>query len=654
MLVRQKVITATIITCIIIVILATTAYILAADRIGRDQLAPQISRSFADIFQIQLLHNSDDIFALQTLANSMVKHYQIQEIAFYNANNERIIYACSKVCLRKVPIILNTKTVTKIDTDSNRIIYNIHRKHSQKSLKLIIESEVSLAKFFYADTMSTSLLIVTISTLLLFFLYSSIRYWQKTPYKNLLTTIENIQSHPNKNIRFDLKDADTFRLSRALNTLIVINENQKTILTKEKEKAQSARVRAIRLSNETRYINEKLAREITIRSSIESQLTHTRSILNSIIDSMPSALFTIDNNGYIIQCNQQAADWLDCERHPLVGKRLSNYIKELQDFNSLINQSLEESCVKKIERLTLSLPIGIFPADIALYPLKDNTLKGLVIRIDDISQREKMEEVIMQTEKMKSVGGLAAGMAHEINNPLGAILQGVQNIQRRLQVDNEKNQAIAAAHHLDLNAMSGYLEQRQITKFINNIQDAGQRAASIVSNMLQFSRGDQQQLSPTFVKELIERSLNLARADLELKSISIHSSNMDDTLLFYCIPSELEQVILNLLQNSAHALSSYNPDNNWTPQIHLSAEQDESNTYIKVRDNGPGMSKEVRRRIFEPFFTTKDIGAGTGLGLSVSYFIITAHHHGQLDIESKLDEGACFTLTIPNQPHIPK
>jgi PAS domain S-box-containing protein len=654
LLVRQKVITATIFTCIIIVILATAAYILAADRIGREQLSPQISRSFADIFQIQLHQNSNDIFALQTLANSMVQHYQIQEIAFYNADNERIIYACSNACLRKAPIIFNTKTEMKSVTDNDQIIYNIHRGNSQRPLKLIIESEVSLAKFFYADTISTTLLVVSISTLLLFLLYNSIRYWQKSPYKNLLTTIEKIQSHPDKNIRFDLKDADTFQLSQALNTLIVINEDQKMILTKEKEKAESARIRAIRLSNETRYINEKLAREITIRSSIESQLTHTRSILNSIIDSMPSALFTLDNNGYIIQCNQQAADWLGSERQPLVGKRLSNYIKDLNSFNSLINQSLKESCVKKIERLTLSLPIGTFPADIALYPLKGNNLNGLVIRIDDISQREKMEEVIMQTEKMKSVGGLAAGMAHEINNPLGAILQGVQNIQRRIQVDNEKNQEIATAHNLDLNAMSGYLEQRQITKFINNIQDAGKRAASIVSNMLQFSRGDQQQLSPTFVKELIERSLNLARADLELKSIAIHLSNMEETLLFYCIPSEIEQVILNLLQNSAHALSNYNPDNKWTPQIDISAEQDKSNTYIKVRDNGPGMSKEVRRRIFEPFFTTKDIGAGTGLGLSVSYFIITAHHHGQLDIESKPDEGACFTLTIPNQPLIPK
>ena len=124
--------------------------------------------------------------------------------------------------------------------------------------------------------------------------------------------------------------------------------------------------------------------------------------------------------------------------------------------------------MKKVERLKLSLPIGSFPADITLYPLKDNNLTGLVIRIDDISQREKMEEVIVQTEKMKSVGGLAAGMAHEINNPLGAILQGVQNIQRRIQVDNEKNQEVAFQSQLDLKAMWDYLEQRQIIKFINS------------------------------------------------------------------------------------------------------------------------------------------------------------------------------------------
>jgi len=247
-------------------------------------------------------------------------------------------------------------------------------------------------------------------------------------------------------------------------------------------------------------------------------------------------------------------------------------------------------------------------------------------------------------------------MAHEINNPLGAILQGVQNIQRRLNIQSAVNQQVADDKQLDLPAMEQYLEQRQIYKFINNIQDAGQRAASIVSNMLQFSRGNQQQLSETLVKELIDRTLTIARADLDLKSIDIDLTSIEEGKTLYCIPSEIEQVILNLLQNAAQALSDYQPPEQtpWAPKIELDVHQDSLNTYIKVHDNGPGMNAETRRRIFEPFFTTKDIGLGTGLGLSVSYFIITAHHHGQLDIESSPNEGACFTIRLPNEPYTKK
>jgi PAS domain S-box-containing protein len=647
LLVRQKVITATILTCVFITVLATAAYIIAADRVGREQLAPEISRSYADIFQLQLLQNPNDILILQTLANSMVQHYQIKEIALYNAQRERIIYECTYTCVSDLPIHFDPS----IEVPTAQFTYSLSTKHSDEYLNLTIDTDVRLPQFFYADTLSTTLFIVSISTLALFFLYNLIRYWQRAPYRNLLATIKTIQSQPDDKIRFDKNDADTTQLSNALNELIIINEEREQVFKKEKEKSESARIRAIRLSNETRQTNEKLAQEITIRRSIETQLTHTRSFLDSIIDSMPSALFTLDHRGYIIQCNQQAADWLACERQPLVGKRLAHYIDMFDHVDLSFNNKLISE-VKKIERIKLSLPIGDFPADITLYPLKDKNLNGLVIRIDDISQREKMEEVIMQTEKMKSVGGLAAGMAHEINNPLGAILQGIQNIQRRVHPDHEANKRSAEKFNLDLVKMNSYLEERQILKFINNIQDAGKRAASIVSNMLQFSRGNQKSLSHTSVKELLERALNIANADLKLKSIDIYLNEIDTEMMLYCIPSELEQVILNLLQNAAQALLEYQElvvKQDWRPQIHITTEQKNEYTIIKVKDNGPGMDNITRRRIFEPFFTTKDVGLGTGLGLSVSYFIITAHHQGQLDVISSPNQGACFIIKLPNQ-----
>lgn len=647
MLVRQKVITATIITCIFITVLATISYIIAADRVGREQLAPEISRSYADIFQLQLLQNPNDILALQVLAKSMVQHHQVKEIALYNPQRNRIIYECTYTCVSDLPVVFDPLA----QAPTSQFTYGLNTKNSDKHLNLTIETDIKLPRFFYADTLATTLFIVSISTLVLFFLYNLIRYWQRAPYKNLLATIETIQSQPDDKIRFDKNDADTVQLSNALNNLIIINEEREQVFKKEKEKAESARIRAIRLSNETRQTNEKLAQEITIRRSIETQLTHTRSFLDSIIDSMPSALFTLDHRGYIIQCNQQAADWLACERQPLVGKRLAHYI-DMFDHIDLDFDHTQISEVKKFERIKLSLPIGDFPADITLYPLKDKNLNGLVIRIDDISQREKMEEVIMQTEKMKSVGGLAAGMAHEINNPLGAILQSVQNIQRRIHPEQEANKQSAEKFNLDLVAMNSYLDDRHVLKFINNIQDAGKRAASIVSNMLQFSRGNQKSLSHTSVKELLERTLNIAHADLNLKSIAIHLNDIDSKIMLHCIPSELEQVILNLLQNAAQALVEYQvsvTNKNWRPQIHITTEQQNEHTIIKVKDNGPGMDDVTRRRIFEPFFTTKDVGLGTGLGLSVSYFIITAHHQGQLDVVSSPNHGACFIIKLPNQ-----
>jgi len=646
LLVRQKVITATIITCTFITILATISYILAADRVGREQLAPELSRSYADIFQLQLLQKSNDILTLQALANSMVQHYQIKEIALYNAQRDRIIYECTKTCFSNLPVYYDPS----ITVPASQFTYSLNTKNSDEYLNLTIETDVELPQFFYADTLSTTLFIASISTLLLFFLYSIIRHWQRSPYKKLLDTIKNIEIKPDEKIRFDQKDADTAQLSHALNELIELNEDREQVFKKEKEKSESARIRAIRLSNETRKTNDKLAQEITIRRSIETQLTHTRSFLDSIIDSMPSALFTLDQSGYIIQCNQQAADWLACEREPLVGNRLANYIPMFNEIDLQFNEDSTPE-VTKLERVKLSLPIGNFPADITLYPLKDKNLNGLVIRIDDISKREKMEEVIMQTEKMKSVGGLAAGMAHEINNPLGAILQGVQNIQRRIHPEHEVNQQSAEKLDLDLKTMNLYLDDRDILKFINNIQDAGKRAASIVSNMLQFSRGNQKSLTSIAVKDLLESSLTIARADLELKSININVESINENMMLHCIPSELEQVILNLLQNAAQALLEHQGQTtnlDWKPQIAISAEQQDEQIIIKVKDNGPGMDDITRRRIFEPFYTTKDVGQGTGLGLSVSYFIITAHHQGQLDVISSPQQGACFIIKLPN------
>ncbi len=271
--------------------------------------------------------------------------------------------------------------------------------------------------------------------------------------------------------------------------------------------------------------------------------------------------------------------------------------------------------------------------------------------INDITERKQSEEMMIQTEKMMSVGGLAAGMAHEINNPLGGMLQGVQNIQRRLSPGLKKNVQSALLHDIDLNNLQDYLKERKILDFIAGIIESGQRAAKIIKDMLLFSRKSESKMAPTDLLALMENVLDLAGKDYDLKkkhdfrNINIKKDFDSNLPVVACTETEIEQVILNLLANAAWAMANEKSD--VSPQIILRTRIENQMVRIEIEDNGPGMDEEVRKRIFEPFFTTKPPGEGTGLGLSVSYMIITNNHKGTMEVESKLGKGTNFIIKLP-------
>lgn len=275
-----------------------------------------------------------------------------------------------------------------------------------------------------------------------------------------------------------------------------------------------------------------------------------------------------------------------------------------------------------------------------------------MIRIDDITQRLSLEEMMVQSEKMLSVGGLAAGMAHEINNPLGAILHNVQNIRRRLSADLPKNQEHAEQVGVELETVNRYLQSREVPQLLDGIQQAGARAAKIVTHMLSFSRRSNRQMAPCDLPALIDQAVEIAGNDFDL-TIGFDFKGQAiirqfDPLLG-SVPgtaNELEQVLLNLLKNAAQAIH-LREDDSEPGRIILRTRLNPPWAEIQVEDNGIGMSENVRKRTFEPFFTTKEIGQGTGLGLSVSYFIITNNHKGQMEVHSTLGQGTCFTLRLP-------
>jgi signal transduction histidine kinase len=292
-----------------------------------------------------------------------------------------------------------------------------------------------------------------------------------------------------------------------------------------------------------------------------------------------------------------------------------------------------------------------------IYPLLDTTRLGAVIRIDDVTQRIQMEDMMIQSEKMLSLGGLAAGMAHEINNPLGAVVQTAQNIKRRLDPNFKKNISVAIDLNTNMATINAYMKQRDILTFLDNVSTAGERAATIVTNMLQFSRQSDKELQPQNLHHIIERAINIAKNEYDLssgydfKSIEL-IKDFDYTMPDVpCISSEIEQVLLNLLKNASQALTEYKTqkefDMDWYGQVQIYTRAKAKNIEMIIEDNGPGMDDETAKHIFEPFFTTKDVGMGTGLGLSVSFFIITNHHEGQMRVESTLGAGTRFILSLP-------
>jgi len=394
--------------------------------------------------------------------------------------------------------------------------------------------------------------------------------------------------------------------------------------------------------------------DITERLQAVRETQYMRIYLKNMIDSMPSILVAVDQEGMVTQWNAAAVQATGISAEQAVGRDPRELMPIDDQQSALILEAISSGKPVKVERIAVTLKGESRIVDAMAYPLLAGDTIGAVIRIDDVTDRVRMQEMMVQTEKMLSVGGLAAGMAHEINNPLGAILQSCQNIQRRLSEELPANRKTAEELGLDLAVVHQYMESRSILQFLERIQEAGSRASKIVSDMLTFSRRSELHYVPLDLKELFETTVRLASSDYDLKE-DYDIKQVDFVLDIdpelgpvECDKTEIEQVILNLIVNAAQAMAKH-PVEGKTPQITLRTRLEGDYARLEVIDNGPGMEEETRRRLFEPFYTTKDVGVGTGLGLSVSYFIIYDQHQGSMQVESAPGEGARFIIRLPRR-----
>ena len=400
-----------------------------------------------------------------------------------------------------------------------------------------------------------------------------------------------------------------------------------------------------------------IARDITERFEAEERLRQSEAKFVHIFQSSPDAMLLIHlGSERIRDVNEACVRLFGHAREELHGRTTreaelyaneadrDTALRELRDGNEIRN--LEVGMRRKDGEALTCLMSG---AALNIEGEPHN-----LISYHDITEQKKIREMMIQSEKMISVGGIAAGVAHEINNPLGIILQAAQNLMLRTRPDFEKNQEVARELGFDLDGMERYMQARKLDVFLQDIRDAGVRAAAIVRNMLDFTRQGEARRIPCNIREVAAKALSLARSDYDLKKnydfrkIKVEIGEDGAIPPVLCSETEIEQVFLNLFRNAAQAIAD--TPGNEEPRIAVRISAEGGWVRVQVEDNGPGVPPEARARIFEPFFTTKKPGEGTGLGLSVSYFIVTRSHGGRIRMSSPPEGGTRVTFELPVAP----
>ncbi len=285
-------------------------------------------------------------------------------------------------------------------------------------------------------------------------------------------------------------------------------------------------------------------------------------------------------------------------------------------------------------------------------------------RVQERTQKlkELHSQMVMQ-EKMASIGLLAAGMAHELNNPINFVRTNFATLKDNFsdlialykEYQHLAEHAQKHRHLTDQTKKICLLEENfNLSFLINDIphllteSEAGfDRISKIVQSMRNFTRTDKEEgRSWVNINKGIDDTIIIARNEYKYHADVV--TDLGDIPDIYCFPEQLNQVFLNIIVNSAQAITTMNRQEKGS--ISLSTWQKEKHVFCKIQDNGPGIPQAIQSRIFEPFFTTKDPGQGTGLGLSISYDIIVQKHHGKVDVNCPEEGGTVFTISLPFEP----
>ncbi len=393
----------------------------------------------------------------------------------------------------------------------------------------------------------------------------------------------------------------------------------------------SASVLATKVKIDNKIFLQGTIRDITKRKQSEVELSHLRNYLYNIINSMPSILIGVDKNCKITQWNKKAEESTGIIADEAQGKILSNVFPRMASEMEKITKSMNTRKIEKDSNRPFQTEKGIQHEDVTIYPLVSNEIEGAVIRIDDVTKKNKLEEQLNHSRKLDAIGQLAGGVAHDFNNMLGGIMGAAELLKHSTRDLDKKSE-----------------------KLVKMIIEASKRAADLTSKLLIFGRKGKITSKNIDLHSAIDDIIAILKRTID-KRISISVNKNAKISIIKGDRSELESTFINMGINASHAMPKGGELHIKTKNVRLSKSYCDLSLFeikpgeyieIEVRDIGFGIPKENLNKIFDPFFTTKKQGKGSGLGLSAAYGAVL-DHNGEIKVYSELEKGTVFYILLP-------
>lgn len=359
--------------------------------------------------------------------------------------------------------------------------------------------------------------------------------------------------------------------------------------------------------------------DISAHKLAEEALMQSEKRYRELVENLNDIIFVVDGQGNFRFINRTVEKITGHKPEEIIGKHYRSFVTEgaFREVEKVTAVSPRSGDFKTFEAEVYDTGEAVRIIECRMTPVwEDDRVVEFHVIGRDVTEKKELTRRLIQAEKLSSLGGILSGVAHELNNPLSAILGNAQLLMRK------------------------ELPQ-DVREKLTVIEKESKRSTRIIGGLLAFARESKPERVMADINTVIEDTCRLMEYELRVNNVAMLTALGPDIPFTSLDPGQIQQVFINLITNAHHALSEKGGGN-----ISIRSYHRENKIFIEFIDDGPGIAPENLKKIFDPFFTTKELGKGTGLGLSVVYGIVR-QHAGRIDVKSKPGKGAVFTVNLP-------